>query len=228
MCSMSRVSASSAIGVPVAGLLGQQRADRVAQLVPAAVGHGDVDQHPVQVGGVLVGRLQAARPTRSAAGRGRRPGAPASAGWRPGRRPSARSPRAAARAPRPRSAAKLSVDSTQSVTTGMPISSHHSTNSLSLSAPGLVARHQRLARRVGPGPAAVAVGQHGDVPGQPVVVELGDQPVLVGRVEQPGRVQPVHELAQPVKSGHGWQRSPASGELCRGRIASAYAEPTVP
>ena len=30
---------------------------------------------------------------------------------------------------------KLSVDSTHSVTTGMPISSHHSTNSLSLSAP---------------------------------------------------------------------------------------------
>ena len=94
------------------------------------------------------------------------------------------------------------MDSTQSVTTGMPISSHHSTNSLSLSAPGLVAGHQRLTRSVGPGPAPVPVGQHRDVPRQPVVVQLGDQPVLVRRVQQPGRMQPVHELPQAVKSGH--------------------------
>ena len=104
--------------------------------------------------------------------------------------------------------AKLSVDSTHSVTTGMPISSHDD-EVLQLVRPGLIAGHQRLTRRVGPGPAPVAVGEHRHVPGQARAVEFGDQAVLVRRVQQSRRVQPVHELPEPVESGHGWQTSPA-------------------
>src|SRR5918998_2956087 len=42
------------------------------------------------------------------------------------------------------------------------------------------------------------------------MVQLRNQPVLVGRVEQPRRVQPVDELAPPVETAHGWQRIPGT------------------
>jgi hypothetical protein len=32
--------------------------------------------------------------------------------------------------------------------------------------------------------------------------------MLVGRVQQPRRVQPIHELAQPIETCHKWQRIP--------------------
>ena len=119
---------------------------------------------------------------------------------------------------------KLSVESTQRVTTGMPISSHHSTNSRSFAAPGAVARHQRLPRGVVPGPPPVAVGEDGDVPRQLAAVQLGHQPVLVGGVEEPGGVQPVHELAQPVQASHARQRIRQVGPG-RGRAGRAPAAP---
>ena len=46
------------------------------------------------------------------------------------------------------------------------------------------------------------------MPGQPAVVELGDQPMLVGRVQQSGRMQPVDELTYAIKPAHVWQRNP--------------------
>ena len=103
---------------------------------------------------------------------------------------------------------KLSVDSTHSVTTGIPSLVAPLDELLELVRAGLVAGHQRLARSVGPGPSPVAVGQHRDVPRQPAVVEFGDQSMLVRGVEQARWVQPVHELSQPVKSGHVSQRIP--------------------
>ena len=105
------------------------------------------------------------------------PGSRSSAptGWTRQRRVAARSMtiRSITRSSGPSSPAslreKLSVESTHSVTTGMPISSHHSTKSFELVRPGLIAGHQRLTRRVGPGPAPVAVGEHRHVPGQAVL-----------------------------------------------------------
>ena len=47
MCSTSRISASSSIDVPAAGVLLQQRADRVGDLAAAAVADRDVDHEPV-------------------------------------------------------------------------------------------------------------------------------------------------------------------------------------
>ena len=50
MCSMSRFLASVLDRRAEPGLLGEQRPDGVAQLVPAAVGDGDVHHHPVDLG----------------------------------------------------------------------------------------------------------------------------------------------------------------------------------
>ena len=58
MCSTSMTSASSSRVVPLLGVLVQQRADGVGDLAAAAVPDGDVDQHPVDVAGGLLGRLE--------------------------------------------------------------------------------------------------------------------------------------------------------------------------
>src|SRR4029450_3076117 len=45
-------------GGAVLGMPGKQRANRVAQLVPAAVRDGNVDQHPVDVRGIPISHLE--------------------------------------------------------------------------------------------------------------------------------------------------------------------------
>ena len=50
---------------------------------------------------------------------------------------------------------------------------------------GTVTRDERLPRSVGTRPAAIPVSEYGDVARQPVAVELVDQPMLIGRVQQP-------------------------------------------
>ena len=58
MCSTSMISASSSSEVPRRGVLAEQGADGVGDLAAAAVPDRDVDQHPVDVAGGLLGRLE--------------------------------------------------------------------------------------------------------------------------------------------------------------------------
>ena len=58
MCSTSMIWASSSSDVPAAGVLGEQRAHGVRDLAAAAVPDGDVDEHPVDVAGGLLGGLE--------------------------------------------------------------------------------------------------------------------------------------------------------------------------
>jgi hypothetical protein len=79
---------------------------------------------------------------------------------------------------------------------------------LELVCPGLVTGDQRLARSVGARPPAIPVSQHGDVAWQTIRVELGNQPMLIGRIEESRRMQPIDELAHAVQTCHNWQRIP--------------------
>ncbi len=60
------------------GVLLQQRAHGVGDLAAPAVADGDVDEHPVDVTGVVLGRLEPGRGVGRAAGRAPRPGGCAS------------------------------------------------------------------------------------------------------------------------------------------------------
>ena len=61
MCSTSIISASSSRVVPLRGVLGEQRPDRVGDLAPAAVPDGDVDHQSLDVAGAVGRLLEAAR-----------------------------------------------------------------------------------------------------------------------------------------------------------------------
>ena len=58
MCSTSMTSASSSSVVPLSACSCEQRPHGVGDLAPAAVPDGDVDQHPVDVAGGLLGGLE--------------------------------------------------------------------------------------------------------------------------------------------------------------------------
>src|SRR4051812_35622056 len=69
---------------------------------------------------------------------------------------------------------------------------------------GLVSRNEWLLGSVRTCPTAVSVGEYRDVAWQPLGVELGDQPMLISRVQQSRRMQTIHELAQPIETCHNW------------------------
>src|SRR5512133_3355985 len=73
---------------------------------------------------------------------------------------------------------------------------------------GLIAGNQRLARSVGARPPTISIGQYGDVARQPIGVQLGDEPMLIGGIKQSRRVKPIDELAPAVETCHNWQRIP--------------------
>jgi hypothetical protein len=81
---------------------------------------------------------------------------------------------------------------------------------LELVCASLIAGDQRLARSIGSRPSAIPIGQYGDVARQPIRVELSDEPMLIGCIEQSRRVQPIDELAHAVETCHNWQRIPPS------------------
>jgi hypothetical protein len=51
---------------------------------------------------------------------------------------------------------------------------------------------------------------------QPAVIELGDQPVFIGGVEQSRRVQAVDQFSEPLETSHDLQRIPAFTVAYRG------------
>ena len=132
MCSTSRISASSSIGGAAGGVLVQQRTYRVGDLPPPAVSDRHVDQQARVVGGGLRRVLQDAG---------------GAAGQQVERAHRVHVPAARRRArdgvlddPQQRlelsgGRVRLSVDSSQRVTTSTPASRHHSSSSKILSAP---------------------------------------------------------------------------------------------
>ena len=140
------------------GVLLEQRPYGVRDLAPPAVADRDVDDQAVDVAGRVGGLLELARPSRRAAGRGRRPGCSRhrrSVGEAGDRllddRRAAGSSSAAGRL-------RLSVESSHSVTTSTPTSSHHSSSGRDVRRAGAVA--VRGVAADGLGPAAVAVEHH--------------------------------------------------------------------
>ena len=188
-------------GGAVARVLGEQRADGVAELVPPPVGDGDVDDHARQVGGVPLGLAQQlGRGVGQQVERAERVQLPTTRRGQVGHH----------RLDHLEQRLELVGAAAGEVVGAQDPEGHHRDADLvapldelpELARAGPVARDQRLTRGVVTGPATVPVRQHRHVPRQPAVVELGDQPVLVGGVEQPGGVQPVPELPPPVQTSH--------------------------
>jgi hypothetical protein len=70
-----------------------------------------------------------------------------------------------------------------------------------------------LTGRVRASPSPVAISEYGDMSRQPAVIELGDQPVFIGGVEQSRRVQAVDQFSEPLETSHDLQRIPLHGCL---------------
>ena len=185
MWSTSRTSASSSIDVPGLGVLEQQLAHRVRDLLPSAVADRDVELH--------------ARPVLGAGGRGGQP----LGHRRRGSRSSAPTTRSRHGAPGPVSSSttsamisssgssssagrvRLSVDSRNSVTTSTPASSHQRQQVRDLGRAHPVTGVD-VAEALLAGPAPVAVEHEGDVPGSLDVGQgqFATDPALVHRVQE--------------------------------------------
>ena len=215
MCSTSMVWASSSSEVPLRGVLDQQRAHRVRDLAATAVPDRDVDQHAVDVGGGLLGLLEAAgglggqqvegadRVQPPAALVGERVDGVADDGEQ---------------------RLELRGRAVEVVGRQQPQGDH-------LDAGLLAPAEQRLdVGRAGPvalrgvgadglGPAPVAVEHHADVLGEPVLRERLHHPCLVGRVEHsPDRFLPVRHGTDATRVT---SDSPAS-RATSGSVPSPY------
>ena len=199
MWSTSSSSASSSIERAGLRVLVQQRADRVGDLLPAAVADRDVDREPAPVHGPLGRGLEHVRGLRrQQVERADQLDPPA------GCRSAARSSTSSSmiRSSGCSSASgrdRLSVDSSQSVTTSTPASAHQRSRSSILSAPAWWPKLTSPAPR--PRPAPVAVAHDPDVAGHRTAGQLAAQPPFVHRVEQVTRRHPCTLRGRAHRSG---------------------------